>query len=1041
MNKKILTAIAGAAFLATAFAGNANLLYNGGFEIKDAAGARAFGWNGGYTVDAKGGINGSAAAKCLRTGPGYVEASSRAIPVTPGKTFKLTGKYKGAAPYIYVFFSLKGKKTQPVQYTPKTVKDWTDFTISGVVPENAERATILLRTWNKTTPVYFDDVRFECGNLADQLKNGSFETAGAKETASAQWRGLSVRKAGGLDGNFMAECLNTGSYCEANSAPVAVKPGAPFLVEGSYRGIGWQLIVYFTLKDKKSKPVIHHFAAAKDWKYFEFRGVVPEDAVSCSVLLRSWDKKNVVNFDAVRFISENPFERAVAAAGIEVILPAQATAADLTAQKELVTYLQKVVKGSIKINGVPLKKILLSVDNQGMQEEEWKMVSGGDTLILTGGGRRGTLYAVYHFLEDMFGIHWWNKWEEFVPEAKAWEFPAISKSGKPYFLHRDLYRSGEIRNDGGKFAVRNRLNRNADSNISEAYGGNGAYTWGPPYHAHTFARYIGKSYLKTNPEFFSMVDGKREGSQYSGQLCLTNKELRKHLIAKMIATIKRTKASAAANGTVEPKFYDLSMNDGLRFCECENCKKMEEDSSTSDILIDFINEIADGVGKVYPDVYITTLAYGKKTCMPPKKVVPRDNVMIRYCNTYGSTVYPTEAKNRKNQEYLRGWAKISKNFITWEHCLEVYPFPHEMGIAELLRNYAKLGSKGTFVEVGGKHYMLDFADMKNWLYCKMLEDPFSDFEAHRQTFLNGYFGKAAPMMDAYRKLLDKTQKRFSDRVLNRYFAECYAYMNVQELIQAHKLFDEAERAVGNDQVLLRRVINCRAPLNMLTAFMITKYMNEWKQSGGTLQNFPIDQKKLAANMRKYWILEAERYSKPADDRLIMEGQISFVELLTGDTTPIEEPAEFKGKTVRHFTPSKLILFRTPNIRLVKDRDAREGCAFEASYVSGINYYNLPFQAGTYDVPGGKSLSMRQWTELPAGEGYHWYHISTTKLHQGCYVYVLRSWNIQAKLNKYLELGGKTLDVWCRVKFEGPLYKKQGTKNRILIDSISVVELD
>ena len=129
------------------------------------------------------------------------------------------------------------------------------------------------------------------------------------------------------------------------------------------------------------------------------------------------------------------------------------------------------------------------------------------------------------------------------------------------------------------------------------------------------------------------------------------------------------------------------------------------------------------------------------------------------------------------------------------------------------------------------------------------------------------------------------------------------------------------------------------------------------------------------------------------------------------------------------------------MRLVKDPDAREGCAFEIIHVKGPNYYALPFEAGTYDVPGGKSLSKRQWQTLPDGEGYHWLYISRTKLNQGCYAYLTRSWNIQAKFKQYLELGEKNLDVWCRVKFEGPAYKKKGTKNRILVDSISVIELD
>jgi hypothetical protein len=230
-------------------------------------------------------------------------------------------------------------------------------------------------------------------------------------------------------------------------------------------------------------------------------------------------------------------------------------------------------------------------------------------------------------------------------------------------------------------------------------------------------------------------------------------------------------------------------------------------------------------------------------------------------------------------------------------------------------------------------------------------------------------------------------------------------------------------------------------LNMLTAFMINKYMDEWKKSGGTVKNFPIDQKKLAENMRRYWLKEADRYPEPADERAIMEGQIAFVEFLTGEANPVQDPPEFKGKTVRHFTPSGLILFRNPNMRLVKDPDAREGCAFEVKHVTGTNFFNLPFQAGTYDVPGGKSLSVRKWDKIPDGEGYHWLHISTTKLNQGCYIYVTRSWEIQAKLRQYLELGPKNLDVWCRVKFEGPDFGKKGDVSRMLVDSISVIELN
>ncbi len=58
-----------------------------------------------------------------------------------------------------------------------------------------------------------------------------------------------------------------------------------------------------------------------------------------------------------------------------------------------------------------------------------------------------------------------------------------------------------------------------------------------------------------------------------------------------------------------------------------------------------------------------------------------------------------------------------------------------------------------------------------------------------------------------------------------------------------------------------------------------------------------------------------------------------------------------------------------------------------------------------------------------------------------YIYLTRSWEIQAHLDQYLELGAKDLDVWFRAKFIGPLYHKGATgKSRIYIDSISCVEL-
>ena len=54
----------------------------------------------------------------------------------------------------------------------------------------------------------------------------------------------------------------------------------------------------------------------------------------------------------------------------------------------------------------------------GLKDEEWCVKSFGRNVALVGGGTRGTLYAVYHFLEDECGVRWWMDGDEDVPPSQ-----------------------------------------------------------------------------------------------------------------------------------------------------------------------------------------------------------------------------------------------------------------------------------------------------------------------------------------------------------------------------------------------------------------------------------------------------------------------------------------------------------------------------------------------------------------------------------------------------------------------------------------------
>ena len=48
----------------------------------------------------------------------------------------------------------------------------------------------------------------------------------------------------------------------------------------------------------------------------------------------------------------------------------------------------------------------MGLESGRMENEAWVIRSFGGNVVLTGGGTRGCLYAVYHFLEDFCGVRW-----------------------------------------------------------------------------------------------------------------------------------------------------------------------------------------------------------------------------------------------------------------------------------------------------------------------------------------------------------------------------------------------------------------------------------------------------------------------------------------------------------------------------------------------------------------------------------------------------------------------------------------------------------
>ena len=82
------------------------------------------------------------------------------------------------------------------------------------------------------------------------------------------------------------------------------------------------------------------------------------------------------------------------------------------------------------------------IDASKLGEEEWVIRSIGKNLVLAGGRPRGTMYAVYEFLERQVGCHWLDQDTEVVPSKPDLKLGKLDIRAKPAFARRELSNPG-----------------------------------------------------------------------------------------------------------------------------------------------------------------------------------------------------------------------------------------------------------------------------------------------------------------------------------------------------------------------------------------------------------------------------------------------------------------------------------------------------------------------------------------------------------------------------------------------------------------------
>lgn len=418
---------------------------------------------------------------------------------------------------------------------------------------------------------------------------------------------------------------------------------------------------------------------------------------------------------------------------------------------------------------------------------------------------RGTLHAVYDFLETYCGVRWFNPtelgtvyprsanltvggpdirrrpameyrdaigatgdnpraydayvalWTSDAGEYRAWDAEAYRE------LHRRYPDGNQYEEARGKlaqlFLLRMR-NGGQVARCNHSLYGYYARFWEPdPGHPELF---VGR-----RPELFAQG--------YEGQppqMCYSSQEL-----VDQLAQDARDYYDGKATGRDQGIFWAPAlpnpfpvepMDNGL-FCKCPRCQAVLAGSDDtprffstgthSDYFFSFVNAVARQLARTHPQGKIITLAYASHAEPPSFPLEP--NVAVQFC--FSSNRSPADRAQYEHElELLRRWARHGSGQPLYLWLYDTFPletarngkyhcfpgfFAHATG--EQFRVFQECGVRGIFHCGYGQ-------EVEAYVTFKLMDDPTRNVDALLEEYFTGLYGPAAEPMRALYEGIERT---------------------------------------------------------------------------------------------------------------------------------------------------------------------------------------------------------------------------------------------------------------------------------------------
>ena len=501
-----------------------------------------------------------------------------------------------------------------------------------------------------------------------------------------------------------------------------------------------------------------------------------------------------------------------------IVLPSQPKHEESFAASELQKYL-KLATGAklpvVKSDSLPagkclivacadtkLAKSVLAAPNTPKLkegEEAFLVATVSDDIVFTGRAPHAVIYAVYDFLEDSVGYAWLFPGDlgEEVPTVRTLRIGKLRRSQAPSFPFRWI--------GSGEWALRSKMNMRVRAGrertgVSEVFGG------------HSFCKVLpAEQYFDSRPDFFALVAGLRKRSRSKGhgdQICTSNP-------AAVREVVKNMRTALDANPAA--RIISLSPNDGLGFCECDNCMKLDEPGKYNLIdvqrgravpreerigilsarMLRFYNQVARELAKTHPQVMVKSFAYSLYV-RPPKdrRMRCEPNLMIQLCHGACHNHPLTDPDCPYNRDYLaalEGWDGIGQHLAIYEYYWKVswvdLPWPILHSIRQDIPQYHRMGVKLLYTQFG-RNYAGGFGPIY-YIVSRLLWDVNADVDALLAHFCGKAYGKAGDTMRRYYMFWEDTVQATGIHASVNLAEACLEVFSSANLATAAEMLTEA----------------------------------------------------------------------------------------------------------------------------------------------------------------------------------------------------------------------------------------------------------